>query len=93
MVFIGGFKAPFVGQSRIRTVLSDIKHHILLNDTVMVIGEISHAQVSSEAIGEDGFIDIESLGTVNGLDTYHKTEIVKCMAYARRKAKRALVTD
>lgn len=83
--FIDNFKAPFVQQSRIKIGLSYVEHHTLLNNTVMVIGEIKHAQVSSEAIGDDGLIDIESLGTVavSGLDTYHRTATVKRLAYAK----------
>lgn len=83
--FIGSFKAPFVAESHIKIGLSYIEHHTLLNDTVMVIGKITHAQIPTTAIGEDGLIDIESLNTVaiSGLDTYHSSTRLKRMAYAK----------
>jgi len=83
--FIDGFSAPFVDQSRCKIGLTYVEHHTLLNGTVMVIGEITQALISDQAVGEDGLIDIESLGTVvvSGLDTYHKSLKLKRMAYAK----------
>jgi len=83
--FIDGFSAPFVEESRCKVGLSYVEHHTLLNDTVMVIGKVTHVLVSDAAIGEDGLIDIELLGTaaVSGLDTYHSPNKVARMAYAK----------
>lgn len=83
--FIDGFSAPFVEESRCKIGLSYLEHHTLLNNTVMVIGKVTHVLVSDNAVGEDGLIDIEALGTtaVSGLDTYHNPNKVVRMAYAK----------
>jgi flavin reductase (DIM6/NTAB) family NADH-FMN oxidoreductase RutF len=83
--WIEPFSAPFVQESPIKIGLKYIEHHTLLNNTVMVIGEIVYVDLSSIHLHEDGLIDIESAGTVavSGLDTYNRAQKLKRMAYAK----------
>lgn len=84
-VFIEGFDAPFVAESHIKIGLRYVEHHTLLNDTVLVIGEVEHVFLPGAAVLDDGFIDIESCGTVavSGLDSYHQPSQLVRMAYAK----------
>lgn len=83
--WVDGFSAPFVEESPVKIGLAYKEHHTLLNNTVMVIGEIVYTDIPDTALEEDGLINIESLETVavSGLDTYHSTQKVKRMAYAK----------
>jgi len=79
------FNAPFVKESHIRIGLRYKEHHTLLNNTIMVIGEVVYVDIVGDLIGEDGLINIEKAQTttVSGLDTYHKTNKIKRLAYAK----------
>lgn len=80
------FEAPFVRESvvqlglRLRQVVP-----LVINETTLVIGEIVHVSVPTRAIGENGFVDLESLGslTVSGLDSYHRTAAITRLPYAK----------
>lgn len=78
--------APYVAESRVRLGmrLCEMKP-VEVNNTVMVIGEIVEIHVPDSAVGDDGFIDLEGLGTVavSGLDSYHRTEKVSRLSYAK----------
>ncbi len=78
--------APFVKESRLKYAVSlrDILP-IAINNTQLVIGEITDILCDKSAIGEDGYIDIESLGTVanSGLDSYHLTQRLSRLNYAQ----------
>ncbi|WP_143314050.1 flavin reductase [Colwellia sp. UCD-KL20] len=84
--YIDGVYAPFVKESRLKYALKlqDIIH-IKRNNTQLIIGEISHLLCENKAIQEDGYIDIESLGTtcISGLDSYHNTTRIKRLSYAK----------
>jgi flavin reductase (DIM6/NTAB) family NADH-FMN oxidoreductase RutF len=86
--WVQGFTAPFVKESRLQIGLEYIEHQTLLNDTVLVVGKVVHVAVSSDALQDDGRIDIELLESigVSGLDTYHRATKVKRMAYAKPDA-------
>ena len=84
--FINGVKAPFVHESRLKYALTlqEIMP-ITINNTRLVIGEISHIICEDNAIKDDGYIDIESLNTVSisGLDSYHITQRLSRLSYAK----------
>lgn len=69
-----GFAAPRVAESKLSIGLEvrEIKH-LEINNTELIIGEIQWVYLAGEALQEDGFIDLISLGTVcvSGLDCYH----------------------
>lgn len=83
--WLADFPAPAVAESNLKIAMQYVEHHTLLNDTVMVIGKIECVEVSTDAVQEDGLIDMERLQTVavSGLDCYHRPNFVKRMAYAK----------
>lgn len=84
--WIDGFKAPFVAQSKLKygVRLVEVKH-LDINSTEFVIGEITVIDVETEALQQDGFVDIEALDTVaiSGLDSYHHTSRLARLSYAK----------
>ncbi|MGH1487419.1 MAG: flavin reductase family protein [Cellvibrionaceae bacterium] len=79
------FAAPFVQESKIKIGLNYVEHHTLLNDTVMVIGEVVYIELEDGLLEGDGLINIltaESV-SVSGLDTYNSAVKIKRMAYAK----------
>ncbi|MEP1553751.1 MAG: flavin oxidoreductase, partial [Paraglaciecola sp.] len=58
---------------------------IKANNTLFVIGEITDILCQEHAIKDDGYIDIESLSTVSlsGLDSYHTTQRLSRLSYAK----------
>jgi flavin reductase (DIM6/NTAB) family NADH-FMN oxidoreductase RutF len=84
--FVPDHKAPFVAESHLKysLKLQEIVP-ISANNTLLIIGEIDHIICDDSAIGEDGYIDIESLNTiaVSGLDSYHKTQRLSRLNYAK----------
>lgn len=84
--FIEGIHAPFVKESKLKysLLLKEIMP-ITANNTLLVIGEINNIICHNEAITQDGYIDIESLGTVavSGLDSYHISQRLSRLQYAQ----------
>ena len=84
--FRNGFPAPFVMESQLGIAMKLVEcKHIEINDTELVIGEIQEVIMRHDAVQSDGYIDIEQLGTValSGLDSYHITERVGRLSYAK----------
>lgn len=85
-VIMDGFFAPFVKISPLKIACSLADHQtIQLNQTVLVIGSIEAVWVDDQAVGDDGFIDLEKVGTitVSGLDSYHKTQKLARLSYPK----------
>lgn len=84
--FIDNFKAPFVAQSQLKYAvkLQEIIP-ININRTLLIIGEITAVYCHNHIIDKDGYIDIESIGTVaiSGLDSYHLTQRITRLSYAK----------
>lgn len=84
--FKNDFFAPFVKQSHIQiAVFFKEKIDIAINNTSMVIGEITEIYVPENCISDDGFLDIEKANTItcSGLDSYHKTVRLDRLSYAK----------
>ena len=84
--FVPGIHAPFVQQSHIQLACEFLQRtDITLNGTILMIGKIVYINLPENAIGADGFIDIESAGTVtcSGLDSYHTTRWLSRLSYAK----------
>lgn len=84
--FIDNFKAPFVTQSQLKYAVELIEIiPIAINNTLIVIGQITDIFCDKNVIGKDGYIDIESLGTVaiSGLDGYHISQSLARLNYAK----------
>lgn len=87
--WLNGFFAPFVRESHIKLALrlaERIDLHI--NGTILLIGKIIEAYIPEEIIKPDGFIDLEAAGTVtlSGLDSYHHTQKMARLSYAKPDA-------
>lgn len=78
--------APFVKESTIKFACEMVqKVDIESNGTTLIIGKINHIIVPDSYIGDDGFIDLESVETItcSGLDSYHTTTKLARMRYAK----------
>lgn len=84
--YIEGIDAPFVNESQLQYALT-LKEiiPIKLNNTLLVIGQVTDIFCHDAAIKQDGYIDIESLNTVavTGLDSYHVSQRLSRLSYAK----------
>jgi flavin reductase (DIM6/NTAB) family NADH-FMN oxidoreductase RutF len=84
--YIEGIEAPFVNESQLQYALT-LKEiiPIKLNNTLLVIGQVTDIFCPDTAIKQDGYIDIESLNTValTGLDSYHVSQRLSRLSYAK----------
>lgn len=84
--FSATHKAPFVQESRVKIALEVQDIQLLaLNQTELVIGQVVEVVVDEQSIAEDGYINLESLGsaTISGLDSYHQTQRISRYGYAK----------
>jgi len=85
-LFQEGFMAPFVAESYIQIGM-EFKERIpiSINQTSMIIGEIKWIHYPDHCLSEDGFLDIEKAGTITsaGLDSYHTTQLLQRLEYAK----------
>jgi flavin reductase (DIM6/NTAB) family NADH-FMN oxidoreductase RutF len=84
--YIGDFSVPFVKESSIQIGLK-LKETLSVasNGTTIIIGEVVLIRMNEAYILEDGTIDLEAAGslTVAGLDSYHRTQKIGRLAYAK----------
>lgn len=84
------FEAPYVEESAIKMgVQFKERIDIKLNNTILIIGEIKEIYFPENCLCEDGFLDIEKAKTItcSGLDSYHKTERLERLTYAKPNTK------
>jgi flavin reductase (DIM6/NTAB) family NADH-FMN oxidoreductase RutF len=80
------FKAPFVKESIVKMgVRFQERIHIKTNNTIIVVGLIEKVYFPNNCLCSDGFVDIEKAGTITcaGLDSYHKTQRLQRLNYAK----------
>ena len=80
------FPVPFVKESTIQIGLKLKETHLVAsNGTTIVIGEVVLIRLNETYILEDGTVDVEAAGslTVAGLDSYHRTQKIGRLAYAK----------
>jgi flavin reductase (DIM6/NTAB) family NADH-FMN oxidoreductase RutF len=90
------FVAPFVKESNIQMgVFFKEKIDLAINGTILIIGEITHIFYPTNCICEDGFIDIEKANTVTcaGLDSYHTTNRLARLSYAKPDEETKIITS
>jgi len=78
--------APYVRESVIKYGLEFVeKHELKINGTILVIGKVVEIFVPDNCISFDGFIDIEKAQTLtcSGLDSYHTTQRLSRLSYAK----------
>ncbi|MDO6489246.1 flavin reductase [Colwellia sp. 6_MG-2023] len=86
-MFIDEVNAPFVKESLLKYALTlEEIIPVAANNTQLVIGKVTNIICEPHAIRKDGYIDIESLETVSisGLDSYHVTERLSRLSYAKK---------
>lgn len=84
--FKNDFVAPFVAESNIQIgVEFKERINININQTSMIIGEIKFVHYPTNCLLDDGFIDIEKAGTItsSGVDSYHTTQLLQKLEYAK----------
>ncbi len=80
------FYAPYVLESHIKLgVVFKEKIDFTINKTIFIIGEIKHIYLPTNCLGSDGFVDLEIGNTItcSGLDSYHKTQRLQRLSYAK----------
>jgi flavin reductase (DIM6/NTAB) family NADH-FMN oxidoreductase RutF len=84
--FKNNFLAPFVAESHVQIgVEFKERIDININNTIMIIGQINEVYVPEDCLCEDGFLDLEKANTItcSGLDSYHKTQKLNRLSYAK----------
>jgi len=84
--YVEGIAAPFVKESIIQFACELVQRiPIEFNQTHFIIGKITHVMVPDSLLGPDGFIDLDSAGTItcSGLDSYHTTKRLIRLPYAK----------
>lgn len=84
--FKNDFFAPFVVESNIQLGVEFRERiDISINNTTMIIGEITQVYLPEDCLQDDGFVDIEKANTItcSGLDSYHITKRLDRLSYAK----------
>jgi flavin reductase (DIM6/NTAB) family NADH-FMN oxidoreductase RutF len=79
-------KAPFVKESHIKYGLEFAeKHELKINGTLLIIGKVVEVVIPENCLLQYGAIDIEKADTItiSGLDTYHSTNQLARLTYAK----------
>lgn len=85
-VYSEAHTAPYVAQSPVQIGLELAQIiDIPLNGTKLIIGKILEVRLPESIIAPDGKLDLEAaqVVTATGLDTYHDTQLLARMAYAK----------
>ena len=79
------FPAPFVGEASVKMGLKFVEEQSLINETILVVGEIQQLHVPDNCLSDDGFVDLESARSItcSGLDSYHTTQKIVRLSYAK----------
>jgi flavin reductase (DIM6/NTAB) family NADH-FMN oxidoreductase RutF len=80
------FFAPYVTESNIQLGIEfKEKIELTINNTILIVGEITQIYIPENCLSADGFIDLEKANTVtcSGLDSYHKTVQLDRLSYAK----------
>lgn len=84
--FKNEFVAPFVEESQIQLAM-EFKERldITINQTIIIIGEVKAIHFPTDCLAQDGFMNIEKAGTITvaGLDSYHTTQPLQRLPYAK----------
>ena len=78
--------APYVKESKIKIGMKFVEEQkINSNNTIFIVGEILEVILTDNFILSDGYIDIEKAGAIaiSGLDSYHETNKIARLAYAK----------
>jgi flavin reductase (DIM6/NTAB) family NADH-FMN oxidoreductase RutF len=94
--FKNDFFAPFVKESAVQFAM-ELKEKIDLkiNNTVLIIGEVKAVYLPQNCLQVDGFLDIEKANSItcSGLDSYHTTQRLDRLSYAKADREITSVTS
>lgn len=94
--YVEGFSAPFVKESKLKIGLQYLSEiPILINGTMLIIGQVEHVILPDEVLFEDNQIDLEKIEAVGigGLNTYYNLEKIGYYPYARKEDFRSSEKD
>ncbi len=80
------FKAPYVKESHIKFGLAFAeKHDLKINGTMLIIGKVVEVMLPEDCLSPQGAIDVEKASTItiSGLDSYHTTQKLARLSYAK----------
>lgn len=80
------FKAPYVKASKVKIGMQFLERiDLAVNGTILIIGKVMECFIPEVSLRPDGFIDLEAAGTVtlSGLDSYHLTQKLSRLTYAK----------
>lgn len=80
------FIAPYVTESAVQIgMIFKERIDISINNTILIIGEVAQIYVPENCLLPDGFIDIEKAESItcSGLDSYHTTQRIDRLSYAK----------
>ncbi len=86
--FKNDFYAPFVAESPLQIGMKFLEeHHIKVNGTILVLGEVTDLYFKDSMLSEDGLLNLstEKIAAINGLDTYMVAENYTRLSYQRPK--------
>lgn len=90
------FKAPYVYEASVRMGMELVREvPIEENGTVFLISQLVWVDVPQEFIAEDGYLHLESAGTmaISGLDGYHRTTHRGRLSYAKKNQSITVQSD
>lgn len=85
-VYKDNFPAPYVNECMVQMgVQFKERHDLNINGTSLIVGQISHVYFPKNCWSGDGFLDLEKANTLtcSGLDSYHTTQRLKRLSYAK----------
>jgi len=79
-------RAPYVKEAQIKIGLKFVEEHeIHSNATIFMIGQVEEVILPDNIILSDGILDIQRAKTItiSALNSYHKTELIERLPYAK----------
>ena len=86
--YLTNYDVPFVKNSPVQILMKfREEHHLKINNTIMIIGEIIGLFINDELLQDDGFIDLSKgkVISINGLDGYSIPQLKTRLPYQRPK--------
>ncbi len=77
---------PYVAECLVKIGLEYVEEYLIkANNTILLIGKIIELMIPENSLSEEGYLDLGTLGTVcvESLDTYHSTQLLEKLPYAR----------
>lgn len=82
------FPAPFVKESAIQIGLKKVDEQLIsLNQTRLVIGEVSHLHIDDQILTKEGYLNLElaDIAGISGLNSYYRLKKEADFPYPRKE--------